>query len=72
MEARRRLGLDNISIVESRLENLEPESLFDIATIRALPRWESHIEKIKSILKASGKIIYYEKRGEYRLIPKQA
>lgn len=69
-EAERHLGLRNISIVESRLEDFFPELEFDIATIRALPGWEGYIEKIKSLLSAEGKIIYYEKRGIWRLIEK--
>jgi len=69
-EIQRRLELKNISIVESRLEKFESDIPFDVATVRALPQWENYIQRIKDILAASGKIIYYEKRGEYRLIAK--
>jgi 16S rRNA (guanine527-N7)-methyltransferase len=62
------LGLDNIRIFEGRLEGLNEFEYYDIATIRALPKWESHLERIKSLIKPDGKIIYYEYRSVYNQI----
>lgn len=62
------LKLGNVSIVESRLEDFAPDCYFDIATIRALPRWKQSLPRIKSLLKQQGKLIYYEKTGKYRVI----
>lgn len=63
-----KLKLGNVSIVESRLEDFAPDPLFDIATIRALPRWKQLLPRIKNLLKQQGKIIYYKKPGKYRVI----
>jgi 16S rRNA (guanine527-N7)-methyltransferase len=62
------LKLGNVSIVESRLEDFVSDPLFDIATIRALPRWKLLLPRIRSLLKKQGKLIYYEKPGRYRVI----
>ena len=62
------LKLGNVSIVESRLEDFAPDRLFDIVTIRALPRWKQLLPRIRSLLKQQGKLIYYEKPGKYRVI----
>jgi 16S rRNA (guanine527-N7)-methyltransferase len=67
-EVRKRLAIANLDIVETRLEEYRPESLFDLATVRALPRWRDHTGRIKSLLAPTGKIIFYEKPGKYKLI----
>lgn len=67
-EARNRLNLENVSIEEGRLEDFAPASLYDIATIRALPRWEKHLKRIKSFLRPDGHIIYYRKVNETEII----
>ncbi len=67
-EARKRLNLENVSIEEGRLEDFVPASLYDIATIRALPRWEKHLKRIKSLLRPDGHIIYYKKVNEAKII----
>jgi 16S rRNA (guanine527-N7)-methyltransferase len=59
------LGLDNIKIIEGRAEKLSPSDKYDIATMRALPHWESHINTIRKMIRPDGKIIYYQKRGIY-------
>lgn len=68
MEACSRLSLENVDVVEVRLENFEPDYLFDIATIRALPRWKQLLPQIRRVLSQSGMLIYYEKPGKYRII----
>jgi 16S rRNA (guanine527-N7)-methyltransferase len=68
-EAQRALSLDNIEIFEGRFENLGLPRSFDMATVRALSRIKTLMPKIHEIVKPGGKIIYYEKRGLYRLIP---
>jgi len=67
-ETRSRLNLENIAIVEVRLEDFAPDHLFDIATLRAIPRWKQLLPQIKSLLRRSGRLIYYERRGKYRII----
>lgn len=67
-EVKRRLGLVNVQILNIRLEDFRPTGTFDIVTMRAISRWESFIERLKEMLSPGGKIIYYEKRGRYRLI----
>jgi 16S rRNA (guanine527-N7)-methyltransferase len=59
------LKLDKVEIVECRLEDYSPTEPFDVATMRALPRWESHLEKVMGMVRPGGKIIYYQKRGIY-------
>jgi 16S rRNA (guanine527-N7)-methyltransferase len=66
--AKDELGLENVEIIEGRFEELEFQTKFDIATLRALPRWESYIGKIEKIVKTGGKIIYYKQRGAYTTI----
>jgi 16S rRNA (guanine527-N7)-methyltransferase len=68
LAAKRELGLDNIKIAEGRLEELELPRIYDVATMRALPRWESYIKTIEGIVKPGGKIIYYKQRGVYTTI----
>lgn len=67
-EAKTRLGLENVRIIEGRLEDLIPSQPYDIATIRALPKWESYLNQIKKYLKPGGEIIYYKHRGVYERI----
>jgi 16S rRNA (guanine527-N7)-methyltransferase len=67
-EAKRKLSLDNVEILEGRFEELRLERSFDIATVRALPKIKTLMGEIHEIIKPGGKIIYYEKRGHYRLI----
>ncbi len=62
------LELPNIRICEGRLEDLSTEKIYDIATVRALPKWESHLPQIKKLLKPEGKIVYYKYRGVYEQI----
>lgn len=66
--AKDELGLKNVEIVEGRFEELEFQTKFDIATLRALPRWEIYISRIEKIVKPGGKIIYYKQRGIYTTI----
>ncbi len=63
-----RLNLGNVTVVEARLEDFAPDHLFDIATMRALPRWKQLLPQIKRLLRPSGKLIYYERPGKYRII----
>jgi 16S rRNA (guanine527-N7)-methyltransferase len=65
---RAELRLDNIEIIEGRVENLLVTEKYDVATMRALPRWESLIDDIKIMLRPGGKIIYYQRRGTYTTI----
>ena len=62
------LELENVEIIEGRFEELEFQTKFDIATLRALPRWESYISRIEKLVKPGGKIIYYKQRGIYTTI----
>ncbi len=66
--AKQELDLSNITIFEGRLENLSIEKKYDIATVRALPKWESHLPQIKKLLNPEGKVIYYKYRGVYEQI----
>ena len=66
-----KLNLKNMIINEARLEETESLPIYDIITVRALPRWENFLEKIKNFLNSRGRIIYFEKRGIYRVITKQ-
>ena len=63
-----RLNLENVTVVEVRLEDFAPDHLFDVVTIRALPRWNEQLPQIRRILIRSGKLIYYEKPGDYRIV----
>jgi len=67
-KAKEVLGLDNIIVIEKRLEEFSSETKYDIATMRALPHWERAIGVIRPLLKPDGKIIYYEKIGLYKLL----
>lgn len=67
-EVRARLNLGNVRIDEVRLEDFAPDQLFDIATMRALPRWKQLLPQIGRLLRPSGKLIYYERPGKYRII----
>lgn len=69
-EACSRLKMKNLMIVEARLEDFAPDHMFDIATIRALPLWKQLLPQIRRLLKQSGKLIYYERPGKYRVINK--
>jgi 16S rRNA (guanine527-N7)-methyltransferase len=66
--AKRELNLENVNILEGRVERMEPRSYFNLATIRALPKWERMLPSIHEILRPAGTIIYYEKRGICRII----
>ena len=68
-EVKRKLELGNVEIIEGRFEDLLSERIYDIATVRALPKIESFIEKIKKIVRPGGKIVYYYKRGQYQIMP---
>jgi 16S rRNA (guanine527-N7)-methyltransferase len=63
-----RLNLGNVAVAEVRLEDFAPDHLFDIATMRALPRWKQLLPQIRRLLSQSGKLIYYERPGKYRII----
>ena len=67
-QVRSELDLENVTVVEVRLEDYAPDHLFDIATVRALPRWKLRLPQIRDLLKFSGKLIYYERLGKYRII----
>jgi 16S rRNA (guanine527-N7)-methyltransferase len=59
------IGLTNTIVVEKRLEDLNPASNYDIATVRALPKRELMMPHIYKILSPSGRIILFVKRGQY-------
>jgi 16S rRNA (guanine527-N7)-methyltransferase len=63
-----RLNLENVAVVEVRLEDFAADHHFDIATIRALPAWKRLLPQVRRLLGRSGKLIYYEKPGKYRII----
>ena len=67
-EIKKILMLDNVKIIESRLENYKPPYRYDLATIRALPKWQQMINFAYPLLKDSGKLIYYDKLGTYRIL----
>lgn len=67
-EAISQMQIQNISIIEARLEYLISDINYDFVTLRALPRWEKLLKKIRRLLAPSGKIIYYDKFGSYRLL----
>ena len=67
-EVRARLNLGNVTIDEVRLEDFWPDQLFDIATVRALPRWEKQLPQVSRLLSQSGKVVYYERPGKVRII----
>jgi 16S rRNA (guanine527-N7)-methyltransferase len=69
-EAKATLGLQNARIIEGRPEDLSPSEVYDVAVIRALPKWETYLSRIKKHLKPEGKIIYYRFRGAYEKIDK--
>jgi 16S rRNA (guanine527-N7)-methyltransferase len=65
--AKLELGQKNLNIVEKRLEEFGKKGEFDFGTIRALPHWEKLLPKSRALLCTGGKLIYYEKRGIYRI-----
>ena len=65
---KRQLGMDKVNIIENRLELLRPKADYDIITIRALPKWEKLLKRIKPFLKPHGKIIYFDKRNSYKIL----
>ena len=67
-EAISKLGLSGISIWNGRFEEFSPSYIYDIATIRAVAITEKIEKHLRKIVKESGKIIYYNKFGEYRLL----
>jgi 16S rRNA (guanine527-N7)-methyltransferase len=67
-DAKERLGLGNLEIIEGRLEEFKAPKAYDVATLRALPGWKSYLNRIKEVLRPGGKIIYYKYRGVYEQI----
>ncbi len=65
---KKQLELDRVNIIENRLELLKPNRDYDIITIRALPKWEKLLKRIRPFLKPHGKIIYFDKRNSYKII----
>jgi len=66
--AKEKLGLANVEILEMRLEDLSEKDKFGLATVRALPKWEKLLGRIKEHVRPGGKVILYEKRGLFRTI----
>lgn len=67
-EVCKRLELSSMILAETRLEQFNPDSPFDLLTMRALPGWESLLAHARRIMKPLGKLIYYEKPGRCRII----
>ncbi|UCC79101.1 MAG: 16S rRNA (guanine(527)-N(7))-methyltransferase RsmG [Candidatus Zixiibacteriota bacterium] len=67
-EAISRLDLTKLSIWNGRLEEFSPTKKCDIVTIRGVAISEKIENRLRRIVKQSGKIIYYNRFGEYRLI----
>jgi 16S rRNA (guanine527-N7)-methyltransferase len=65
------LGLNNINILEMRLEQYSGDGDYNVALIRALPKREKFLEKIKSLIQPNGKIIVYQKRGIYGIFTRE-
>jgi 16S rRNA (guanine527-N7)-methyltransferase len=63
-----RLELPNVSIWHGRLEEFETTEKYDIATIRAVAVTEKIKKHLRRIIGENGKIIYYNKFNEYRLL----
>lgn len=62
------LGLKNAALLEARVEELDPSDKYDFATVRALPRWEKLMKKIKKLIRPGGLVVFFEKRGLYQRI----
>jgi 16S rRNA (guanine527-N7)-methyltransferase len=62
------VGLKNVIVMEKRLEELSPNSRYEIAAVRALPKREQMIPYVYKILSPSGKIILFVKRGQYSVL----
>jgi 16S rRNA (guanine527-N7)-methyltransferase len=67
-EAIKSLGLSNLNVYRGRIEEYKPENLFDYATVRAVTLTVKIKNAIFNLLKPSGGIIYYEKRGKCQVI----
>jgi 16S rRNA (guanine527-N7)-methyltransferase len=67
-EAVSRLELPRVSIWHGRLEEYSPVISYDIVTIRAVAITEKIRKYLGKMVKELGKIIYYNKFGEYRLL----
>jgi 16S rRNA (guanine527-N7)-methyltransferase len=67
-EAISRLSLERVSVWHGRLEDFSPIKKYDIATIRAVAITEKLRKHLERVIKDTGKIIYYNKFNEYRLI----
>ena len=67
-EAIKSLESTNLDVYLGRIEDYQPEKLFDYATVRAVTLTPKIKKAIFNILKPLGGIIYYEKRGKCRII----
>jgi 16S rRNA (guanine527-N7)-methyltransferase len=67
-EAISRLELARVSIWHGRFEDFLPVVKFEIATIRAVKLTDKIKAGLKRIMRDSGKIIYYNKFGQFELI----
>ena len=63
-----KLELPGISVWNGRFEDFSPVRSFDIATIRAVAITEKIRKHLGKTIKGSGKIIYYNKFNEYKLL----
>ncbi|UCE66209.1 MAG: 16S rRNA (guanine(527)-N(7))-methyltransferase RsmG [Candidatus Zixiibacteriota bacterium] len=63
-----KLELPGVSVWNGRLEDYFPAKKYDIATIRAVLVTEKNRKHLRKIIKESGKIIYYNKFNEYKLL----
>jgi 16S rRNA (guanine527-N7)-methyltransferase len=62
------LKLGNLYLWGGRIEDFRPEELFDIVTVRAVALTKKIERAIRGVLTPDGKIVYFEKRGQIRLL----
>jgi 16S rRNA (guanine527-N7)-methyltransferase len=67
-EAISKLKLTKVSIWNGRLEEFSPTKKCDVVTIRGVAISEKIENRLRRIVKESGKIIYYNRFNEYKLI----
>jgi len=63
-----KLELRRVSIWNGRFEDFSPAYRFDIITVRAVSVTKKIRKHLAEIIKESGKIIYYNKFGQYELL----
>lgn len=57
-EAARALSLENVTVVRSRYEDVEPSAAFDVVTLRGVSVAQKTLDKLGSELRPGGRLLW--------------